>query len=178
MKALLILIICLFTSLTRAAKKLTLAQKAEMDAQKLLARVKYIVSLNQAVFTNLDDNSKFTVAIRQPVPDLTKVFSIDVALHCKNSEGRLVDPPNFSMHSDRYFTYFTVRYEVDQLNDKYGCREIEEGTDYVGKICYFSLDYIGSEADMVLSTVDFSATVKLPKERRDTIKDIEIRMYP
>ena len=148
-----------------------------MDAIKLQNRAKYISSLKQEVVSNFDNVDKFTTWVKQAAPDDDKLYSLKAILYAVKSDGTRVDPPNFERMNATGYIYLGTVYSTNDLKESYGCKELPENPTYTGKMCEFSMDYIATESNQVLSTVDYSVSIKIPKLGSSTVSITATKIY-
>jgi len=161
-----------------AAKRIPISPRTDnMDAIQLQKRADYLKKLDESITSEVDNVNKFKALIKHTVVNALEIRNLDVSLAVETPSGVYADPPNFSVNNDDTSTYLSVVYAVEDLIEKFGCKEMPENPTYVGKVCKFKLDYIASELDVVLSTIDFSISVKLPKSASSTATIKAVKLY-
>ena len=171
-----IILLLLIASYANAELVLVLASQTEINAMNLLSRAQYIKNLKNEVITSIDNIEKYTISIKESIPN-ENVNSINVALYSVLENSTRVDPPNFQITIDSSSIYFGTSFSNDDLSEKYGCIEVPSNDKYVGKICQFNMDYIASESDIVLATVSFSMSIKIPKIQDEDYSIIGNKVY-
>lgn len=149
-----------------------------MDAIRLQARADYIECLTQEIVYGYDEIRTVHAGVEQEVPPAT-LSALYAELRAVRKDGTLVDPPNFSMVQTRGEDDIVLQtsYDITQLTDVYGCREIPETPAYTGRMCEFTMDYTATELGVVLATVDFTLTVKQFKMGVGTYVVSAVKIY-
>lgn len=128
-------------------------------------RADYIEALQQEIECFEADVGVFGISVIQAAPP-EALRSVHVVLQASREDGSKVSPPSFVQEDGENGNIkLTAYYELEELTDAFGCIDIPESDDYFGKICYFSMDYVGTDSMLVLSTIEYSLAVRIPKHQ-------------
>lgn len=163
--------------MAHAGIEIVIGSAATMDALKLQARANYIKSLKQDILATTDNVANFTTTVKQIAANTSEVYSLSTVLYGVKADNTRVNPPNFKMTSDGTYAYLATSYNTSQLTNAYGCQDLPTNPTYIGKLCEFSLDYVGTESQQVLATVEFSLAIKIPKSASSTYSVNAAKIY-
>eukprot|EP00826_Nyctotherus_ovalis_P007802 TRINITY_DN11997_c0_g1_i1.p2 TRINITY_DN11997_c0_g1~~TRINITY_DN11997_c0_g1_i1.p2 ORF type:complete len:190 (+),score=41.29 TRINITY_DN11997_c0_g1_i1:135-704(+) len=139
-------------------------RKDDMSGTDLRDRAKFVQEFSRAPQLEskvTDNNEAFVVKIKGPRADVA-VKSLDLSVAGRNSLRNAVRPPSFERIDEGVFTIFVVKYRVDQLTEKYGCRDTKRNE----KQCKLELHFIATELEMDVAELDVDIDVKLSEDSR------------